>query len=115
MKLYFLEDGKTPMPAEGGQGLKVSTFYSKGGTNFYTYKQEPRGYYLSVTRVVRKISESGLVSESCMMFTGGKKRLLLEVKRQSPKALALAEEKAKEVMTEVMVKVLSECTSSAGV
>ena len=38
---------------EDGQFLKVETYYSKGGYNVFTYKEETRGYYLSIVPVKR--------------------------------------------------------------
>ena len=31
--------------------LKVEVFYSKGGLNYFNYKEEKRGYWLSVRMV----------------------------------------------------------------
>ena len=35
------------------QQLKVTVYYHKGGQNYFTYKEEPRGLFLSVTPVER--------------------------------------------------------------
>jgi hypothetical protein len=35
--------------------LKVAVYHSKGGLNYATYKEEPKGYWLSVTPVKREV------------------------------------------------------------
>lgn len=47
--------------------VEVSVFYAKGGMNYFTYKTEPRGYWLSVTPV--KVGD-GVVSFA--LFSGKK-------------------------------------------
>lgn len=86
--------------------LRVEVYYSLGGYNLFTYKQEPRGYYLSVTPVGR--SERGnVVMESYCAFTGIKK-LILPVNRQSPKrmaeAIALSEQHKPQLIEYVLQK-----------
>lgn len=65
--------------------IKVSTYYRKDGMNYFTYKTEARGYYLSVMPVERARG-----FESFTAFTGFKV-LLKEVTRASKKAEAEAE------------------------
>ena len=74
------------IPAKGPQinNLKVEVYYSLGGTNWFTYKNEPRGYYLSVTPVDRS-DRGGYMCESTTLGRGVKK-LVKEVSRQSKKA-----------------------------
>ena len=84
--------------------LRVEVYYALGGYNLFTYKQEPRGYYLSVSPVGR--SERGnIVMESYRAFSGVKK-LILPVNRQSAKrmqeALRLAEEAKAELIAHVL-------------
>lgn len=66
--------------------LEVETYYNKGGYNCFTYKEEKRGYYVSV----QPLQKSG-----CMVtftaFTGAKK-LVEECARLSKKRLAELEE-----------------------
>lgn len=80
--------------------LRVEVYYSLGGYNLFTYKQEPRGYYLSVSPVGR--SERGsVVMESYRAFSGTK-QLILPVNRKSPKryetALQLAQESRRKLI-----------------
>lgn len=69
--------------------LKVETYYNKGGMNYFTYKNEPRGYYLSVVPVER-LDRGSYITESVMAFSGTKE-LVKEVTRKSDKAMREAE------------------------
>lgn len=60
--------------------LKIEVYYNKGGMNYFTYKDEKRGYYIAVSPV----EKSGNL-ESFIAFSGIK-QLITEVKRQSEKA-----------------------------
>ena len=68
--------------------IKLYTYYKKDAMNYFTYKTEARGYYLSVTPVERARG-----FESFEAFTGFKV-LLKEVTRASKKAEAEAEAEA---------------------
>lgn len=72
--------------------LKVRLYYSLGGMNYFTYKTEPRGYYLSVYPVERS---RGM--ESYTAFSGVK-NLIIEVKRQSAQKEAEAEKMAESML-----------------
>lgn len=61
--------------------LKVDTYYSIGGMNYFVGESERRGIWLSVTPVQRTQT-----SERYTAFTGSK-ICLLELKRKSDKAL----------------------------
>lgn len=79
--------------------IKCEVDYSLGGINYFTYKQEPRGYYVHVSPVERKVEDYGgrrIVSEGFMMFSGVK-QLVKEVSRKSAKAEAEAEKIAETV------------------
>lgn len=86
MKLYF------PIKNHEKLGncthLKVEFYYHLGGMNYFTYKNEPRGYYISISPIER-IDRDGCILESYAAFSG-KKYLLKEVKRKSAKAEAEA-------------------------
>ena len=49
----------------------MELYYALGGINYFTYKNEPRGYYLSVSPVERRMSY-GCMMESYTAFTGVK-------------------------------------------
>lgn len=82
--------------------LKVELYYSLGGYNLFTYKHEPRGYYLSVSPV-----ERGNGMESYTAFTGVK-LCVLEVKRRSKKAEMEALAKVSEYKDQMIQRVLNE-------
>ena len=60
--------------------LKCEVYYNLGGINYFTYKTEQRGYYVSVSPVERK--------GNCESYIGfsGIKNCVLPVNRQSKKA-----------------------------
>lgn len=86
--------------------VKVETYYSLGGMNYFTYKVEPRGYYLSVTPVER-VNRGSYITESYAALSGYK-MLLKEVKRKSKKAEAEAEQIAADGMDRIINQVLIE-------
>lgn len=49
--------------------LKVAVYHSKGGVNFATYKDDPKGYWLSVTPVMRE-EKGDFVWETMKGFSG---------------------------------------------
>lgn len=87
--------------------LKIELYYSLGGMNYYTYRAENRGYYLSVMPVTRGISAGGFVSESYAVFTGIK-QCVKEVKRKSAKAEIEAEKLATDAMKKLIDYVCKE-------
>jgi hypothetical protein len=70
--------------------LKAEIYYALGGTNVFTYRNEPRGYYLSVSPVERA-ERNGYTMESFTAFSG-KKWIVLPVQRKSQKKMAEAVE-----------------------
>lgn len=100
MKLIELKENKN------ANFLEIEVKYSLGGYNYFTYKSEPRGYYLSVSPVQRSTRDGiGFVSYTAF---SGVKMLLLEVSRKSKKAEAeagrLAAEKEAELIEYVCNK-----------
>ena len=96
------------LPARGkDQYIKVELYYDLGGMNYFTYKTEPRGYYVSVCPVERRalMDSAGRVyghSEGFTCFSG--RKMLLEPcqrkgKGAEQRALA-AYETAKAVLLE---------------
>lgn len=76
--------------------LLCEVYYHLGGLNLFTYKEEARGYYISVSPVERE-KKDGYTMESCVAFSGLKK-CIKEVARQSKKAEKEALEAAQEEM-----------------
>jgi len=87
--------------------LKIEIYYDKGGMNYFNGKNEPRGYWLSMRQVERKVEDHGVVIESYGMFSGAK-MFLNEVKKKSDKAyqlaLSMAEGKIEELRGHVLAK-----------
>ena len=82
--------------------LKIETYYSLGGMNYFTYKNEQRGYYLSVVPVERGNGMEGFIAFS------GTKMLMLPVKRQSKKAEEEAEKLYETYLESLVNHVLEE-------
>jgi hypothetical protein len=61
---------------EGVTHIKVETYYSKGGMNYFNSTNEPRGIYLSVSPVTRSCHEGKYWSESFKGWSGIKKHLV---------------------------------------
>jgi hypothetical protein len=68
--------------------LKAEVYYALGGVNYFTYKNEPRGYYLSVIPV-EIADRNGYVMESFTAFSGTK-WIVLPVQRKSQKKFSEA-------------------------
>jgi hypothetical protein len=84
---YDLTKTIKEIPIEGKPNhyYKATLFYSKGGLNYFSYKNEDRGYYLSVKAVEQKKGE-GYVVESYVLFNGVKS-LVQTANRFSQKVL----------------------------
>lgn len=67
-------------PTKYATHIKIELYYNKGGFNCFTYRDEKRGYYISVVPVAR----DGFM-ESYTAFTGIK-QCIKEVNRKSEKA-----------------------------
>lgn len=81
-------------PNRAATDLEIEVYYSLGGYNFFTGKNEPRGYYLSVSPVERRRTDYGVTTETYTAFSGVK-QILKEVSRKSAKAEKISEEIAK--------------------
>lgn len=75
--------------------LKVEVYYKLGGINYCTYKQEPRGYYLSVSPVTLERGP-GYTMETYRAFSGVK-QILKTVTRKSAKAEAEAKKTCRRI------------------
>jgi len=79
-----------------GQTLEIELYYHLGGMNYFTGRNEKRGYYLSVSPVKLSKSEDGRFVTTSYTAFSGVKDCILEVKRSSEKAFNQARELAKE-------------------
>ena len=75
--------------------LKVEVFYDKGGYNYFTNKEDKRGYYVSVIPVERNV-EQGYTTEITTAFRGYK-YLLRAVSRKTKKTAELAIDDSKNI------------------
>lgn len=89
----------------GVNAIRVEVYYNLGGINYFTYKTEKRGYYLSVSPVNVSVRD-GVKMESCVAFSGIK-TLVQEVSRKSKKQEAIAESKA-ECMVDELISMVCE-------
>ena len=89
--------------------VKIHASYSLGGPNYFTGQTDPRGYY-GYVRVVERTNDGGCMIESFTLFGKGSgfKTLLLEVKRQSPKAAKQAAEIWESKQRDIIARLLSE-------
>jgi hypothetical protein len=71
--------------------ISVRVIYDLGGYNVFTYKEKPRGYYISVSPVERSTCD-GVTMETFTAFSGYSE-LLHACDRKSKKAEAAALEK----------------------
>ena len=96
-----------PLKSNGTKSthLSVELFYSLGGLNYWTSKEEPRGYYLSVTPVER-YERNGIGMEGFIAFSG-LKTLVKPVTRKSAKAEREAEDLAPEFEADLIAAVLA--------
>lgn len=81
--------------------LEVEVYYSKGGINYFTYKDEPRGFWLSVSPM--------LIEGNLKTYTSfsGLKKFIKAVNRYSVKAEAEANRLAENFKRELIEKVCS--------
>lgn len=87
-------------PNESASHLKIEVKYNIGGSNCFTYRNEERGYYLSVSPVKRFIRD-GVQFESYTAFSGVK-YCVHPVSRRSEKAEKIAIEKARGIEAELI-------------
>lgn len=82
--------------------LKCELYYDLGGINYFTYANEPRGYYVSVTPVKR----DGIL-ESFVAFEGYK-QIVQPCSRKSKKQQEIAESKYTEIRDMLIERLIQE-------
>lgn len=89
-KKYYRVKG-CPKASEAGYSVtdnyvQADVYYTKGGYSYFTYKDTPRGYFVSAVRIGRYTTDDGYEMESHTLFGGnGAKQLIKEVSRQTAK------------------------------
>lgn len=86
--------------------LWIRVYYHLGGCNVFTYQNEQRGYYLSVTPVTLE-NKYGCNMISMSAFTGIKK-CVKAVTRKSAKAAAQAAENAQNYIHDLVIYVCNQ-------
>ena len=86
-------------PGKYATHLRIELFYDLGGYNYFTGRQTPRGYYLSVSPVARE----GYM-ESFTAFSGIK-QLVKAVARKSEKAYTTAAESVNDLLPDLIAAV----------
>lgn len=76
--------------SKGSNYLKAEVYYSEGGYSYFTYRNTPRGYFMSVTNVGRARCGGGYSETQIMFNDRARKYIIQEVTRQSKKAEAEA-------------------------
>lgn len=69
-----------------GNYLKAEVYYSEGGYSYFTYKNTPRGYFMSVVDVGMARNEYGTSTSHTLFNDRGRKYMIKGVARQSKKA-----------------------------
>jgi hypothetical protein len=94
MKKYIKTD-----KCKNSNFIVVKTFYHKGGINYFTYKNEKRGIYLSFQPVMVEDCDG----YKCERFEGfsGIKFFIKELNRKSDKQITLVDSKIENVVNEL--------------
>ena len=70
--------------ADRNNAISVAISYNKGGTNFFTYEHEKRGWYFSITPCT--VERHGSYNTVSFAAFSGCKMLIREISRNSQKA-----------------------------
>ena len=99
---------ETMIPVSGNKNfthVRLTLYYSLGGMNMWTYKNDPRGYYMSVSPV-RKVDCGTYAMIECAP-SDGFKSLIKPVVRRSKKADAEAINASNNVLDELLNAIFS--------
>lgn len=96
------------------EGPKVNTiecevYYSKGGMNYFTGRNEPRGYYFSIQPLL--IEDNGSWTARSFSAFSGAKDIVLPCQRQSKKRY----EEAKAMMDDLIERYLATFCENNGI
>ena len=87
-KLYHIKGEPTEREAGWSTSdnyIEADVYYTKGGYSYFTYKNTPRGYFMSASKIGRYIVDK-IVMESRTLGGEGYKEMIKEVARQTAKA-----------------------------
>ena len=90
--------------------VEVEVYYAKGGINYFTYKNEPRGYYFSISGHKLVDHGNGLLSREFIIGKGaqGQKWCILPCERQSKKRYEEAKAQIDELIDRFLGRWLEE-------
>jgi len=88
--------------------IECEIYYSKGGINYFTYRDEPRGYYFSIQPYF--IEDHGYCTSRSFSAFSGAKDIVLPCQRQSKKRY----EEAKSMMDDLVERYLATFCASHG-
>ena len=119
LKTIYYHITGTPTADENGVNLeenyiKADVYYSEGGYSYFSYKQTPRGYFISARTVGRgKAGEAGYMESYSIINPRGFKQIIGEpVTRQSAKkereAIAYFEENIDKLLSEQFSSIVFE-------
>jgi len=83
-------------PHSDGKVVRVTVSYTKGGLNYYTYKEDKRGYWMHIQPM--RIEVRDCVTVSHYTPTAGRRMLVLEAARFSAAGLAKAKAMAADTL-----------------
>ena len=95
---------KYKIDGKGVNTLEARIYYSLGGMNWFTYKNEPRGYWFSLTPYE---SKNGMI---CYTAFSGSKMCVLPCERQSKKRY----EEAKSMLDDLVRKYIGGFMADSG-
>lgn len=81
--------------------VEVSIYYSKGGMNYFTYRNEPRGYYFSIQPYLDSDLGNGVTGRMFRAFSG-MKDCVLPCERQSKKRYETAKAMMDDLVNEYL-------------
>ena len=66
--------------------IEADVYYTTGGFSYFSYKNTPRGYFMSVRKIGKYATDNGVIMEARLLGGDGRKKLIKEVARKSNKA-----------------------------
>lgn len=106
VKKYIPLKETTEKTAYKANFIRVELYYDKGGYDYMSYRQKPRGFYLSVTPVFKE--NKGTYTTEMFGAFRGYKQLILEVNRFSDKQYNKAVDLSKSFESLMVNRILKE-------
>jgi len=71
--------------------IKANVYYDKGGWSYLSYRETPRGYFMSVSKIGRGRDTAGIWESTALFSNDGARKTIFEVAKKSKKKSADAE------------------------